>query len=94
MDGLMMDLPAHGAAVAGPGDVLLSRRGGGEPQAGSLARPLQLWRGATSCPPASLGALARLGVGRGDRVATLSWNNTRHLEAYFAVPLMGGCCTH
>ena len=36
------------------------------------------------------GALVGLGVGRGDRVATLSWNNTRHLEAYFGVPLMGG----
>ena len=36
------------------------------------------------------GALARLGVGRGDRVATLGWNNARHLEAYFGVPLMGG----
>jgi fatty-acyl-CoA synthase len=36
------------------------------------------------------GGLTRLGVGRGDRVATLGWNNTRHLEAYFGVPLMGG----
>jgi fatty-acyl-CoA synthase len=36
------------------------------------------------------GALARLGVGRGDRVATLGWNHARHLEAYFGVPLMGG----
>ena len=36
------------------------------------------------------GALVRLGVGRGARVATLSWNNARHLEAYFGVPLMGG----
>jgi len=36
------------------------------------------------------GALARLGVSRGDRVATLGWNHARHLEAYFGVPLMGG----
>ncbi len=36
------------------------------------------------------GALSRLGVGRGDRVATLGWNHARHLEAYFGVPLMGG----
>jgi len=36
------------------------------------------------------GALARRGVGRGDRVATLGWNHVRHLEAYFGVPLMGG----
>jgi fatty-acyl-CoA synthase len=34
-------------------------------------------------------ALADLGVGDGDRVATLLWNQTEHLELYFAVPLMG-----
>jgi fatty-acyl-CoA synthase len=34
-------------------------------------------------------ALARLGVRAGDRVATLAWNHHRHLEAYFAVPMMG-----
>ncbi len=34
-------------------------------------------------------ALARLGVGKGDRVATLAWNNERHFQLYFAVPCMG-----
>ena len=34
-------------------------------------------------------ALTALGVGRGDRVATFAWNHHRHLEAYFAVPVMG-----
>ena len=34
-------------------------------------------------------ALAGLGVRRGDRVATLLWNQPEHLELYFAVPLMG-----
>ncbi|PSR30997.1 MAG: fatty-acid--CoA ligase [Sulfobacillus benefaciens] len=34
-------------------------------------------------------ALKTLGVEPGDRVATLAWNNYRHLEAYFAIPLMG-----
>jgi fatty-acyl-CoA synthase len=34
-------------------------------------------------------ALTRLGVKPGDRVATLAWNHGRHLEAYFAVPMMG-----
>ena len=33
------------------------------------------------------GALARLGVERGDRVATFSWNTQEHLEAYLAVPV-------
>ena len=35
------------------------------------------------------GALAGLGIGRGDPVATFCWNNTEHLEAYFGVPSMG-----
>jgi fatty-acyl-CoA synthase len=34
-------------------------------------------------------ALGRLGVKPGDRVATLAWNHSRHLETYFAVPMMG-----
>jgi fatty-acyl-CoA synthase len=33
--------------------------------------------------------LSRLGVKQGDRVATLAWNNYRHLELYYAVPCMG-----
>jgi fatty-acyl-CoA synthase len=34
-------------------------------------------------------ALTRLGVQPGDRVGTLAWNNYRHLELYYAVPLLG-----
>ena len=30
-------------------------------------------------------ALARLGVGAGDRVATIAWNGYRHLELYYAI---------
>ncbi|MCL2554468.1 MAG: long-chain fatty acid--CoA ligase [Actinomycetia bacterium] len=30
-----------------------------------------------------------LGIGRGDRVATLMWNNAEHMEAYLAIPSMG-----
>lgn len=35
------------------------------------------------------GALTEFGVGRGTRVGTIGWNHIRHLEAYFAVPLLG-----
>src|SRR5690242_8166046 len=35
------------------------------------------------------GALRRLGVRAGDRVATFAWNTQEHLEAYLAVPSMG-----
>ena len=34
-------------------------------------------------------ALLRLGVQRGDPVATLCWNHDRHLEAYYAVSAIG-----
>ena len=34
-------------------------------------------------------ALHALGVRKGDRVGTLAWNSTRHLEIYFAAPMMG-----
>ncbi len=34
-------------------------------------------------------ALRRLGLDRGDRVATLCWNHAAHLEAYFGIPCAG-----
>ncbi len=34
-------------------------------------------------------ALRSLGVGRGDRVATLCWNHRQHLETYLGVPAVG-----
>jgi fatty-acyl-CoA synthase len=35
-------------------------------------------------------ALVGAGIRRGDRVATLMWNHSSHLEVYFGVPLSGG----
>jgi len=35
------------------------------------------------------GALRALGVGPTDRVGTFDWNSHRHLEVYFAAPMMG-----
>ncbi len=37
-------------------------------------------------------ALAALGLGAGDRVGTLAWNDHRHLEIYYAAPGMGAIC--
>ncbi len=37
-------------------------------------------------------ALLRLGVGQGDRVATLAWNGYRHFELYFAISGIGAVC--
>ena len=35
-------------------------------------------------------ALQKLGLKKGDRVATLMWNHYAHLEAYFGIPCAGG----
>lgn len=37
-------------------------------------------------------ALAKLGLERGDRVATLAWNDHRHLESYYAIAGSGFVC--
>jgi fatty-acyl-CoA synthase len=37
-------------------------------------------------------ALAALGVGAGERIATVAWNTHRHLEIYYAVSGMGAVC--
>lgn len=34
-------------------------------------------------------SLEKIGVQKGDRVATFAWNTFRHLEAYFAIPCSG-----
>ncbi len=34
-------------------------------------------------------ALRKLGIGPGDRVASFAWNGHRHLELYYAVPMIG-----
>ena len=89
MDGLMMDYPLtvpyllDRAGRYFPAVEVVSRR----PDR-SLARSSYAEVRRRACQLA--GGLAGLGVGRGDRVATLGWNHARHLEAYFGVPLMGG----
>ena len=61
---------------------IVSRRADRALERSSYARALKRARKLGS-------AFARLGVGRGDRVATLCWNHLRHLEAYFGVPCSG-----
>jgi fatty-acyl-CoA synthase len=85
----MQDVPltvtrilVHGALVHGKSTVT-TWTGEGAPQRRTFretgVRAVQL-----------AGALRdELGIGRGDRVATLMWNNAEHLEAYLAIPSMG-----
>ncbi|MGW5414321.1 long-chain fatty acid--CoA ligase [Actinomadura geliboluensis] len=71
----------HGARVYGRSECV-TWTGGGPPRRATFA---EIARNAERLAA----ALARLGVRRGDRVATFCWNNQEHLEAYFAVPAMG-----
>jgi fatty-acyl-CoA synthase len=89
MRGLMMDEPLTLGAILDrasryfPHAEVVSRRPDGtfsRIQYGALARRVRrLAR-----------ALQEAGLARGDRVATLMWNHSAHVEAYFAVPLAGG----
>ncbi|MBS0125239.1 long-chain fatty acid--CoA ligase [Thetidibacter halocola] len=91
MQGMMMTMPLsiieilRYAAEAHPGAGIVSVRTEGdvhrETYAEAYARAAQLAHG-----------LGALGVGQGDRVATLAWNGYRHFELYFATAGMGAVC--
>jgi fatty-acyl-CoA synthase len=88
MNGLMMDYPLtvghlldHAAAFF-PTREIVSRQA-------SRAVVRSSWAEVRARANKLANALRRLGVGPGDRVATLGWNHARHLEAYFAVPSIG-----
>ncbi|MFL5374570.1 MAG: long-chain fatty acid--CoA ligase [Myxococcales bacterium] len=48
------------------------------------------WRDVHRRSRALADSFAKLGLRKGDRVATLMWNHAQHLETYFAAPLLGG----
>ena len=89
MRGLMMNFPLTVPALlerAGKifGDVeVVTRR----PDR-SLARTT--WGGVYRRSRRLANAITDLGLRRGDRVATLMWNQSEHIEAYLAVPSAGG----
>jgi acyl-CoA synthetase (AMP-forming)/AMP-acid ligase II len=88
-DGLMMDdFPLALTSVVEraerltPGRKVVTRRPDGSIDTSTLGECAERARKLAA-------ALQDLGVGEGDRVATLLWNQREHLELYFAVPLMG-----
>jgi acyl-CoA synthetase (AMP-forming)/AMP-acid ligase II len=88
-DGLMMDdFPlalrpvVERAEQLTPGRPVVSRRPDGSIHRTTLGECAQRARKLAS-------ALAGLGIGDGDRVATMLWNQPEHLEVYLAVPTMG-----
>ncbi|MEO8714980.1 MAG: long-chain-fatty-acid--CoA ligase, partial [Acetobacteraceae bacterium] len=91
MLGLMQDHPllvssviAHAARHHG-GTEIVARTGDG-------AIHRTTWAGIEEQARRLARALAALGIVPGDRVATLGWNDHRHLQIYYAVPGMGAVC--
>jgi fatty-acyl-CoA synthase len=88
MDGLMMDYPLTITAMLRRTESMfghkeiVSRRPDRTIERSTYAEALGRARRLAS-------GLQRLGIPRGDRVATLCWNHLRHLEAYFGVPSSG-----
>ncbi len=88
MQGLMMDFPLtlthflERARRYFPRTEVVSRR-----PDGAIHRYDYAAYHARTCKVA--GALTKLGVKAGDRVATLCWNHHQHLELYLAVPGLG-----
>ena len=88
MDGLMMDVPLSLSALLRRAETLfghkqiVTRRADRTIERRTYAECLPRARRLAS-------GLASLGIKPGDRVATLAWNSHRHLELYWAVPLMG-----
>ncbi len=89
LNGLMMDdfqlcltVLVERAERLNSGAPVVSRRPDGSVRRTTLGECAQRARRLAS-------GLAGLGIEDGDRVATLLWNQTEHLELYFAVPLMG-----
>src|SRR5213593_2840 len=89
MTGLMMDFPLTLSAIFRRGESLFRRR---EIVTRLPDKSLHRYTfGDFAARTRKLaGGLRRLGVRPGDRVATLAWNHSQHLEAYFAIPLIGG----
>jgi fatty-acyl-CoA synthase len=88
MRGLTMDYQLTLAAVARRAESLFGERPVVSLRAGG-ALHRATWSASLRRARRLASALRGLGVRPGDRVATLCWNHERHLEAYFAVPLLG-----
>src|SRR5258708_27404401 len=89
MRGLMMDFPLTVPAmleragnIFGKTEIVTRRPDG------SIAR--YTWHDLYRRARRLANAMTALGMRRGDRVATLLWNQSEHMEAYFGVPIAGG----
>jgi fatty-acyl-CoA synthase len=99
MRGLMQDHPLLVSAILRHaarehGEVaIVSRQGGDQGGGQGDGRPHRTTYAALEERARRLmGALRDLGIGPGDRVATLAWNGFRHLELYYGIAGLGAVC--
>src|SRR5690349_1827511 len=89
MQGLMMDYPLTGNTIFRRSETMA-----GPSESVSRAADRSIHRYTYSDFARRARSLARalndLGLRPGDRVATLGWNHSQHLEAYFGIPIAGG----
>lgn len=91
MLGLMMDKPLLISSML---DYAAKYHGGTEIVSRTVEGPIHRYTYAEALARSKRlsQALHRLGIGMGDRVATLAWNGFRHFELYFGVSGMGAVC--
>ena len=91
MQGLMMDTPLLISSIARHAETFHGDR---EIVSVTGDNPLHryCYRDAMSRARRLANALRRLGASEGDRIATLAWNDYRHLEIYYAVSGSGTVC--
>lgn len=91
MDGLMMDVP-----LTIPSLLSFAARYHRDTEVVSCTSDLGKFRYNYGDAQSRVGrlsnALRRLGIGRGDRIGTVAFNDHRHFELYFAVPALGAIC--
>ncbi|MBC7152329.1 MAG: long-chain-fatty-acid--CoA ligase [Rhizobium sp.] len=91
MRGQMMVMPLtihslidHGARYHGETEIVSVETDG--------SKTKTTWKGVSDRARRLSSALAKLGLFKGDRVATIAWNNARHLECYFGISCGGMVC--
>jgi fatty-acyl-CoA synthase len=91
MHGLMMDMPLLISSIAEHAEKFHGDR---EIVSVTMDNPRHRYtiREAVSRARKLANALDNLGLGRGDRVATIAWNDYRHLEIYYGVSGAGYVC--
>ena len=91
MNGLMMDVPLLISSIA---EHAARYHGGREIVSVTADNPRHRYTIAECVNRAKqlANALDKLGLDRGDRVATIAWNDYRHLETYYGVSGAGYVC--